>query len=339
VIDGLKYVFRTAQEVVVYPGSGTGAWEAALVNVLSPGDLAVSVETGQFAHEWTEVARRFGLRTEIVPTDWRRGADPALVEERLVADRGHEVKAIMIVHNETSTGAASRIGEIRKAMDRAGHPALLLVDTISSLGSLDYRHDEWGVDVSVGASQKGLMLPAGLALNAISPKAIEASKGAKLPKSYWQWDRMLARNEEGFFPYTPATNLLYGLREALRMIREEGLEELYHRHARFGAATRAAVEAWGLEIQCVVPSEQSNVLTGVRLPDGHDADQVRGVILDRFSMSLGMGLARLKGKVFRIGHLGDFNDLMLLATLAGVESGLALSGVPIRRGGVDAARL
>jgi len=337
VIEGLKYVFRTEQEVVVYPGSGTGAWEAALVNVLSPGDLVLSFETGQFAHEWAEVARRFGLRPEIVPTDWRRGTDPALVEERLAADREHEIRALMVVHNETSTGAASRIADIRAAIDRAGHPALLLVDTISSLASLDYRHDEWGVDVSVGASQKGIMLPAGLAFNAISPKAIEASKSAKLPKSYWQWDRMLARNEEGYFPYTPATNLLFGLREALRMLREEGMEEVYRRHARFGAASRAAVEAWGLEVQCLVPSEQSNVLTGVRLPEGHDADQVRALIYDRFGMSLGMGLGRLKGKMFRIGHLGDFNDLMLFGTLAGVESGLVLSGVPIHRGGVDAA--
>lgn len=337
ILEGLQWVFGTRGSVVVYPSSGTGAWEAALVNTLSPGDRILAFETGQFALEWAEVARRLGVQVDLVPGDWRRGAEPEAAEERLSADRDQTYKAVTVVHNETSTGAVSRIAEIRRAIDRTGHPALLMVDTISSLGSAEYRHDEWKVDVAVGASQKGLMLPAGLGFNAVSPKAREAAKTARLPRSYWDWERMIARYEEGYFPYTPATNLLFGLKEALAMFREEGLENIYKRHVRYGEATRRAVAAWGLEVQCTHPEEHSPVLTGVRLPDGHDADRFRALALDRFSLSLGAGLGKAKGKLFRIGHLGDFNDLMLFATLAGVESGLALAGVPIRRGGVDAA--
>jgi alanine-glyoxylate transaminase/serine-glyoxylate transaminase/serine-pyruvate transaminase len=337
ILEGLRWVFKTEHPVIVYPASGSGSWEAALVNTLSPGDRVLMFETGQFALGWVEVARGFGLDVDLVPGDWRRGVDPALVEERLAADAGHAYRAVAVVHNETSTGAVTRIHEVRAAMDRVGHPALLMVDAVSSLGCLDYRHDEWGVDVAVSGSQKGLMLPAGLSFTALSPKALEASKTAGLPRSYWDWDRMLDLNDAGFFPYTPATNLFFGLRESLAMLREEGLEQVFRRHARYGAATRRAVEAWGLELQCANPAEWSDVLTAVRLPDGHDADRVRAVILERFNLTLGAGLGKLKGRVLRIGHLGDFNDLMLAATLAGVESGLVLSGVPIRRGGVQAA--
>lgn len=333
----LKWLFRTEHPVLVYPASGSGAWEAALVNTLSPGDRVLMFETGQFGLGWMDVARRFGLDVDLVPGDWRRGADPAVVEERLAADGAHAYRAVAVVHDETSTGVVSRIPEIRAAMDRAGHPALLMVDAISSLGSLDYRHDAWGVDVTVAASQKGLMLPAGLSFTAVSPKALEAHAGAGLPRAYWDWERMLARNEEGFFPYTPATNLLFGLREALSMLREEGLENVFRRHRRHGEATRRAVEAWGLELQCLHPEEHSDVLTAVRLPEGHDADRFRALALERFNLSLGAGLGNVKGRVFRIGHLGDLNDLMLFGTLAGVESGLALAGVPIRRAGVAAA--
>ncbi len=337
VLSGLGWVLGSEGPVVLYPASGTGAWEAALVNTMSPGDRVLMFETGHFAVEWSEVARRFGLEVEMVPGDWRRGADPGALEERLTADREHALRAVAVVHNETSTGTLSRIPEIRRAIDRAEHPALLLVDTISSLGSTPFRHDEWRVDVTVGASQKGIMLPPGLAFNAVSRRAMEASREAALPRSYWGWERIVARNEEGYFPYTPATNLLFGLREALAMLKEEGLERVFERHARHGAATREAVSAWGLEVQCASAAEHSPVLTGVRVPDGHDADRVRRLTLDRFNLSLGSGLGKVKGRVFRIGHLGDFNDLMLLGTLAGVESGLALSGIPIRRGGVDAA--
>ena len=337
VLAGLRKVFRTSQPVVIYPASGTGAWEAALVNTLSPGDRVLMFETGHFATLWHEMARRLDLRADFVPGDWRRGVDPAAVEQKLRGDAQHEIRAVCVVHNETSTGVTSRIPEIRAAIDRAKHPALFLVDTISSLGSMDYRHDEWKVDVTVAGSQKGLMLPPGLSFNAVSQKALDTSANAKLRRSYWDWQPMLQANESGFFPYTPATNLLYGLREALQMIDEEGLEKVFERHARHGEATRRAVRAWGLELNCADEREHSNSLTAVRLPDGHDADKLRAIILDRFDMSLGQGLGKLKGKLFRIGHLGAFNDLSLCGTLAGVEMGLRLSGVPHQGGGVDAA--
>lgn len=337
ILDGLRWLIGTEGPVIVYPSSGTGAWEAALVNTLSPGERVLMFETGHFGVEWAEVAGRLGLDVDLVPGDWRHGVDPDVVEERLKEDESQTYKAIAVLHNETSTGAVSRIPEIRRAIDRAGHPALLMVDTISSLGSIDYHHDEWGVDVTVAASQKGLMLPPGLAFTGVSAKAIEASRAATLPRSYWEWERMIAQNEKGFFPYTPATNLIYGLRESLVMLREEGLENTFQRHTRHGAATRQAVLEWGLEIQCGHPEEYSGVLTGVRLPEGHDADRFRALTLNRFDLSLGTGLGKLKGTMFRIGHLGDFNDLMLFATLAGVESGLALADIPIQRGGVNAA--
>jgi alanine-glyoxylate transaminase/serine-glyoxylate transaminase/serine-pyruvate transaminase len=337
VLAGLQRVFQTDRPVVMYPSSGTGGWEAALVNTLSPGDRILMFETGQFATLWAEVARRFGLDVTLVATDWRRGVDPAAVEERLTADRAHAIRAVAIVHNETSTGATSRIAEIRRAIDRARHPALLLVDAVSSLGCVDYRHQEWGVDVTLSASQKGLMLPPGLAFLALSEKAMAAAERAALPRSYWDWRPMLESNSAGFFPFTPSTNLLYGLEEALAMLNEEGLGQVFRRHARHALATRSAVTTWGLEVQCVVAEEQSAVLTGVVVPDGHDADRFRALVFERYNLSLGTGLGRLKGRAFRIGHLGDMGDLMLMGTLAGVESGLALSGIPIRRGGVDAA--
>jgi alanine-glyoxylate transaminase/serine-glyoxylate transaminase/serine-pyruvate transaminase len=337
VLDGLKKVFKTTADVVVYPASGTGAWEAALVNTLSPGDKVLMFETGQFATLWRNIAGEIGLEVDFVAGDWRRGADPAEVEARLAADSEKAIKAVMVVHNETSTGAASRIGEIRQAIDRVGHPALFMVDVISSLGSIDYRHDEWGVDVTVGGSQKGLMLPPGLSFNAISAKALEASKTAKLPAAYWRWQPMLDANKTGYFPYTPATNLLYALREALRMLQEEGLDNVFARHRRHSEATRRAVRAWGLEILCQNPDEYSDSLTAILLPEGHDADRVRQIILERFDMSLGTGLGKVQGRVFRIGHLGDFNDLTLAGTLCGVEMGLGLAGVPFNRGGVAAA--
>ncbi|MDJ0778349.1 MAG: aminotransferase class V-fold PLP-dependent enzyme [Gammaproteobacteria bacterium] len=337
VVDGMKKVFRTSADVVIYPASGTGAWEAALVNTLSPGDRVLMFETGQFATLWRGIASELGLEVEFVEGDWRRGVDPAEVEARLAADSGHSIKAVGVVHNETSTGSTSRIGEIRAAIDRAAHPALLLVDTISSLGSIDYRHDEWGVDVTVAGSQKGLMLPPGLSFNAISAKALAASKSATLPAAYWRWQPMLDANKSGYFPYTPATNLLYALREALRMLEEEGLDNVFARHRRHAEATRRAVRAWGLEILCQNPDEYSDVLTAILLPEGHDADRVRQIILERFDMSLGTGLGKVQGRVFRIGHLGDFNDLMLAGTLSGVEMGLGLAGVPFTPGGVSAA--
>jgi len=337
VLEGLKYVFQTKEPVIIYPASGTGAWEAALVNTLSPGDRVLMFETGHFATLWHKMATKFGLQPEFIATDWRRGADPSTVETKLKEDKAHAIKAVCIVHNETSTGVTSRIGAIRKAIDAAKHPALLLVDTISSLGSIDYRHDEWGVDVTVAGSQKGLMLPPGLSFNAASEKARKASATAKLPKSYWGWDEMLESNKTGYFPYTPATNLLYGLREALKMLREEGLANVFARHDRHAEATRRAVRAWGLEILCAVPEEYSSSLTAVMAPAGHDADRLRKMILDAFDMSLGAGLTKLTGKVFRIGHLGDFNDLTLAGTLAGVEMGLALAGWPHKKGGTQAA--
>ena len=337
VFHGLQTIFSTTGTVVIYPSSGTGAWEAALVNTLSPGDKVLMFETGYFAALWRNVAVKLGLEVDFVPGDWRHGVDPTVVEQKLAADRDWKIKAVAVVHNETSTGATSRVHDIRKAIDRANHPALLMVDTISSLASIDYRHDEWGVDVTVCCSQKGLMLPPGLGLNAVSSKALEASKSARLPRSYWDWEAMIRDNKMGFFPYTPATNLLYGLREALRMLLEEGLDRVFARHLRHAEATRRAVRAWGLEILCLNPDEYSPALTTVVMPEGHDADALRKVVLERFDMSLGTGLGKLKGKVFRIGHLGDFNDLMLAGTLCGVEMGLSLAGIPYSKGGVMAA--
>ncbi|GAB2788705.1 pyridoxal-phosphate-dependent aminotransferase family protein [Amycolatopsis magusensis] len=337
VLAGLKPVFGTTRPVVIYPASGTGAWEAALVNTLSPGDRVLCFETGHFATLWQEMAGKLGLSVDFVPGDWRHGVDPAQVADRLGQDTAHEIKAVCVVHNETSTGVTSRIAEIRAAIDAADHPALLLVDTISSLGSIDYRHDEWGVDVTVAGSQKGLMLPPGLSFNAISDKALAASEKAKLPRSFWDWRPMLAAAERGYFPYTPATNLLYGLRESLRLLEEEGLSTVFARHIRHAEATRAAVAGWGLEVLCADEREHSAALTAVLVPEGHDADKIRALILDRFDMSLGAGLGKLTGRIFRIGHLGSFNDLSLAGTLSGVQMGLALSGVPIRPDGINAA--
>jgi alanine-glyoxylate transaminase/serine-glyoxylate transaminase/serine-pyruvate transaminase len=336
-LPALGPVFGTTAPVVMYPSSGTGAWEAALVNTLSPGDRVLIGETGQFSTLWAELAGRVGLDVEVIPGDWRRGVDPAAVGERLAADTGHVIKAVCVVHNETSTGVTSRVPDVRAAIDTAGHPALLLVDTISSLASIDYRHDEWGVDVTVAGSQKGLMLPPGLSFNAVSEKALSASRSAGLPRSYWDWAPILEANARGFFPYTPATNLLYGLREALAMLAEEGMPAVFARHQRHAAATRAAARTWGLEVLCADEREHSGSLTAVLLPTGHDADAVRRIILERFDMSLGTGLGRLAGKVFRIGHLGHFNDLTLAGTLSGVQMGLQLAGVPIKPGGLDAA--
>lgn len=337
VLEGLRPVFQTAGPVVVYPASGTGAWEASIVNTLSPGDRVLMFETGHFSQLWRQIAERFGIQVEYVPGNWRRGANPAEAEARLASDAQHTFKAVMVVHNETSTGVTSRVAEIRQAMDRARHPALLIVDTISSLASIDYRHDEWHVDVTVAGSQKGLMLPPGLSFNAISEKALAANKNAKLPRSYWDWQEMLKPNRAGFFPFTPGTNLLYALKEALLMLHEEGLPNVFHRHQRHAEAARAAVRAWGLEIVCEEPREYSNSLTAVYTPEGCDADKLRSVILENFDMSLGSGLSKLAGKVFRIGHLGSFNDLMLAGTLSGIEMGLQLAGVPHKQGGVTAA--
>jgi alanine-glyoxylate transaminase / serine-glyoxylate transaminase / serine-pyruvate transaminase len=336
-LPALGPVFGTTAPVVVYPSSGTGAWEAALVNTLSPGDRVLMSETGHFSTLWSELAGRLGLQVEILPGDWRHGADPAAIRDRLAADAEHEIKAVCVVHNETSTGVTSRIPDVRAALDAAGHPALLLVDTISSLASIDYGHDAWGVDVTVAGSQKGLMLPPGLGFNAVSGKALDASRSARLPRSYWDWAPILEANSRGFFPYTPATNLLYGLHEACAMLAEEGLPAVFARHQRHAAATRAAVRAWGLEVLCADEREHSGSLTAVLLPDGHDADAVRRVVLERFDMSLGAGLGKLTGKIFRIGHLGHFNDLTLAGTLAGVQMGLQLAGVPSKPGGVEAA--
>ncbi|MDH3286242.1 MAG: aminotransferase class V-fold PLP-dependent enzyme [Betaproteobacteria bacterium] len=338
VLAGLKQVFKTKAPVVIFPASGTGAWEAALVNTLSPGDKVLMYETGHFATLWCNMANKLGLTPEFIKGDWRHGVDAEALKARLAQDRKHEIKAVCVVHNETSTGVVTRIGEVRKAIDRAKHPALFMVDTISSLASIDYRHDEWGVDVTVAGSQKGLMLPPGLSFNAVSDKALAAAKSAKLPRSYWNWEEMIGANKDGWFPYTPATNLLYGLRVALKMlIEEEGLENVFKRHDRHAEATRRAVRAWGLEILCANPAEYSSSLTAVLMPEGHSEIAFRQVVLDHFNLSLGSGLTKLRDKVFRIGHLGDFNDLMLLGTLAGVEMGLALAGVPHQKGGVDAA--
>jgi alanine-glyoxylate transaminase / serine-glyoxylate transaminase / serine-pyruvate transaminase len=337
VLDAVKPVFGTAGPVVIYPASGTGGWEAALVNTLNPGDRVLCFDTGHFATLWRNMAVSLGLDVDFMPGDWRHGVDPDVVREKLAADTARTVKAVCVVHNETSTGVTSRVPDIRAAIDDAGHPALLLVDAVSSLGAIEYRHDEWGVDVTVAGSQKGLMLPPGLGFNAVSAKALEASRTAGLPKSFWDWKPIIEANDRGFFPYTPATNLLYGLDEALTMLAEEGLPAVHARHARHAEATRAAVRAWGLEIVCADEREFSGTVTAVQLPDGRDADKVRELILERFDMSLGMGLGRLAGRVFRIGHLGYFNDLMLAGTLSGVQMGLQLAGEPIDPSGLTAA--
>lgn len=340
-LEKVKRVFKTEQPVIIYPSSGTGAWEAALVNVLSPGDAVLMFETGHFATLWQKMARRLGLEPEFIglPGDegWRHGIKAEMIEARLREDREHRIKAVCVVHNETSTGVTSDIAAVRRAIDAAGHPALLLVDTISGLASVDYRHDEWGVDVTVSGSQKGLMLPPGIGFNALSAKAIEASRHATLPRSFWAWDEILAPNRDGYWPYTPNTNLLYGLNEALDMLLEEGLERVFARHRRWAAGVRAAVAAWGLEIQCQDPAVYSPVLTGVVLPEGIDADEVRRIIYERFDLSLGMGLGKAKGRMFRIGHLGDCNDLTLIAALGGCEAGMTLAGVPLAGSGVAAA--
>ena len=336
VLSGVKRVFQTSGPVVIFPASGSGAWEASLVNTLSPGDRVLGFDIGEFAKNWMEVARRLGLDVEVMAGDWRHGVDPDALEARLRDDRDPRIRALLVVHNETSTGVTSRLPEIRRAIDRAGHPALLLVDAVSSLASIELRHDEWGLDVTLAGSQKGLMLPPGLSFNAISNKAVAASRTARLPRSYFGWEPMLASNVTGFFPYTPATNLLFGLREAIAMLEEEGLSNVFARHRRHAGATRAAVSAWGLEIACQREDEFSPVVTTVMLP-GHDADAFRAAVLERFNLSLGAGLGRFKGQAFRIGHLGDFNDLMLMGTLCGVEMGLEIASVPHKAGGVDAA--
>ena len=336
-LDGMKTIFKTDTHVVIYPASGTGAWEAALVNLLCEGDTVLMVETGHFASLWQKMATNLGIKTEFLETDWRRGVDPQAVEDRLRNDSAGEIRAVCVVHNETSTGSRSRIGEVRKAMDAAGHTALLMVDTISSLASIDYRHDEWGVDVTISGSQKGLMLPPGLSFNALSERAIAESRNGGMNRSYWDWHDQIAANASGAFPFTPATNLLYGLAEAIDMLHEEGLDNVFARHDRHAEATRRAVQAWGLEVLCQEPQDYSSSLTAVLLPEGHDADALRATILRHFDMSLGNGLSRLAGKVFRIGHLGDFNDLMLMGTLSGVEMGLKLADIPHQSGGAATA--
>ena len=337
VLEGMRTIFQTKSPVIIFPSSGTGGCEAALVNTLSPGDRVLIFETGQFSQIWKQIAERMGLRVEYVPGNWRRGASPEDLEARLVADAAHTFQAVVVVHNETSTGTLSRVAELRRVLNRLRHPALLIVDAISSLAASEVRHDEWEVDVTVSGSQKGLMVPPGLSFNAISEKALAASNKSKLAKSYWDWEPILQNNRSGFFPYTPATNLIFALREALRMLQEEGLPNVFRRHQRYGEATRAAVRAWGLEIVCEDPQEYSHVMTAVFTPEGHDADRLRKIILEHFDMSLGAGLGKLAGKAFRIGHLGGFNDLMLAGTLSGVEMGLRLAGVPHHDGGVMAA--
>jgi len=336
-LAGLRAIFKTSGPVVIYPSSGSGASEAAFVNTLSPGDRVIVFETGHFALGWKKIAERLGLRVDYVPGTWRRGASDTELEARLSADKAHEIKAVVVVHNETSTGVTSRIPDIRRAMTRANHPALLIVDAVSSLASMDYRHDEWGVDVTVCGSQKGLLVPPGLGFVAVSEKARAAGKTAKLPRAYWDWEDMIKQNEAGFFPYTPATNLFYGLSEALKILNEEGLPNVFRRHDRHAEATRAAARAWGLEIVCEDPREYSSSITAMFVPEGYDADKLRKVVLDQFNMSLGIGLSKLAGRVFRVGHLGSFNDLMLMGTLSGVEMGLRVAGIPHREGGVMAA--
>jgi alanine-glyoxylate transaminase/serine-glyoxylate transaminase/serine-pyruvate transaminase len=337
VLEGIKTIFKTAKPVIIYTATGTGAWEAALVNTLSPGDRVLMVETGQFATLWKNMAEKLGLKPEFITTDWRTGADPSVIETHLRKDKNHEIKAVCVLHNETATGCLSPIAEIRKAIDASGHPALLLVDTISSLGSTDYRHDEWGVDVSVGGAQKGLMLPPGMSFNAISDKALAASKHSKLPKAFWSWEDMLNMNKIGFFPYTPATNMLQGLDVAIQMLHEEGLDNVFARHDRLAEATRRAVRHWGLEIMCRDPKYYSSTVTAVLMPDGHDGDAFRNLALERFNISYGMSFGRFAGKMFRIGHLGDTNDLTIIGALAGTEMALAHAGVPHKKGGVQAA--
>ncbi len=336
-LDGIKTIFKCTGPVVIYPASGTGAWEAALVNVLSPGDRVLMVETGHFASLWKAMAVKIGLAPEFIASDWSTGAKPDAIATRLADDKAHEIKAVCVVHNETSTGCVSHIDEVRRAIDSVRHPALLMVDTISSLGSIDYRHDEWGVDVTVGGSQKGLMLPPGLSFNAVSDKALSVAKAAKSTKSYWAWDDMIAANKTGYFPYTPATNMLYALAEAIDMLHEEGLENVFARHDRHAEATRRAIKAWGLEIWCREPRDYSSSLTAVLMPEGHDADAFRKTALAHYDISLGTGLSKVAGKIFRIGHLGDTNDLTIIGALAGVEMALDLASVPHKKGGVQAA--
>ena len=334
---GIRQVFKTKNNVVIYPASGTGAWEAALVNCLKENDLVLMVETGHFASLWEKMANKIGLKTEILQTDWRRGANPNLIEERLLLDKENKIKAVCVVHNETSTGSTSNIREIREVLDNLNHDALLMVDTISGLASMNYEHDTWGVDITISGSQKGLMLPPGLSFNAISEKAISISKKSGMKRSYWDWAEQIMMNDNGYFPYTPATNLLYGLKESLKMLDEEGLENVFKRHDRLAKATRIAVQAWGLEVLCLEEKHYSSVLTAVLVPEKHNADELRRIILENFNMSLGNGLSKLQGKVFRIGHLGDFNDLMLLGTLNGIEMGLSISNIPFQKGGVEKA--
>jgi alanine-glyoxylate transaminase/serine-glyoxylate transaminase/serine-pyruvate transaminase len=337
VLEGIKTIFKTAKPVIIYTATGTGAWEGALVNTLSPGDRVLMVETGQFATLWKNMAERLGLKPEFISTDWRTGADPNVIEAHLRKDKNHEIKAVCVLHNETATGCLSPIAEIRKAIDATGHPALFLVDTISSLASTDYRHDEWGVDVTIGGAQKGLMLPPGMSFNALSDKALAAAKTSKLPKSFWSWEDMLNMNKIGFFPYTPATNMLHGLDVAIQMLHEEGLDNVFARHDRFAEATRRAVRAWGLEIMCRDPKYYSSTVTAVMMPEGHDADAFRNLALEQFNISYGMSFGRYAGKMFRIGHLGDTNDLTIIGALAGAEMTLGLAGVPHKKGGVQAA--
>ncbi len=336
-LDGIKTIFKTTNPVIIYTATGTGAWEAALVNTLSPGDRVLMVETGQFATLWKRMAENLGLKPEFIPTDWRVGAEPAVIEAKLMDDKAHQIKAVCVLHNETATGCLSPIDEIRKAIDRVGHPALLMVDTISSLASTDYRHDEWGVDVTVGGAQKGLMLPPGMSFNAVSNKALAASKNAKLPKSFFSWEDMINANKMNYFPYTPATNMLHGLVTAIDMLHEEGLENVFARHDRLAEATRRAVRGWGLEILCRDPNYYSPTITAVLLPDGHDADAFRNLALQTFDISYGMSFGKFAGKFFRIGHLGDTNDLTIIGALAATEMSLELAGVPFRKGGVQAA--
>ncbi len=338
VLDGIKTVFNTQHPVMIYPASGTGAWEAAIVNTLSPGDKVLMVETGHFAMQWRHMAEKWGIEVDLIPGDWRHPVNPQTIETRLHEDKSHSIKAVMVVHNETSIGATSAIDKVRKAIDGAHHPALLMVDTVSGLGSIEFRHDDWGVDVAVACSQKGLMMPPGLGIAALSPKALAASRQNKMPRSFWDWSDMIKANELGFFPSTPATNLLYGLREALTLMHEEGLSNVYARHKRLAAATRAAVRGWGLEILCLDEEAHSPVLTAVLMPEGHNADHFRQIALKSFDISLGMGLSKVAGKVFRIGHLGSCNDLLLMGALAGVEMSLKVAGVPHRAEGLIAAR-
>ncbi len=336
-LEGIKTIFKTKSNVIIYPASGTGAWEAALVNTLNEDDLVLMVETGHFASLWNKMAHRLGIKTEFLKTDWQRGAIPEKIYERLKKDTEQQIKAICVVHNETSTGCTSRIKEVRDAINSANHDALLMVDTISGLASMEYKHDEWGIDVTVSGSQKGLMLPPGLSFNAISEKAIKISKKSGMRRSYWDWEEQIEANRSGSFPYTPATNLLYGLKEAIKMLHEEGLDKVFKRHDRHAKATRLAVQAWGLEVLCKEERDYSSVLTAVVLPETHNADNLRKIILENFNMSLGNGLSKLSGKVFRIGHLGDFNDLMLMGTLTGIEMGLDLAGIPHQKGGAARA--